>query len=215
MRIKLYTKEYNQSDEPVIFLETLSKKIICELMGYYDDFKENPLIYRERTLSSVIFPALMKSTRRAAMEIYYNNGNRNFLDYYAMDEFRENVYLIETKHLFLEDKEKFGKFFLNRWEDLNKQFEKIEIEVVNEYIDSKKNIHAISLAVIVPWFFSEKENSLEKYTNIVKEELKNLDWLYIYDLQDSEIYKNEFPDVDVYYPWIMLAGRIKTVEEAN
>lgn len=61
-------------------------------------------------MSSVIFPALMKSTRRAAMEIYYNNGNRNFLDYYAMDEFRENVYLIET-NIFLEDKEKFGKFF--------------------------------------------------------------------------------------------------------
>ena len=57
--------------------------------------------------------------------------------------------------------------------------------------------------------------SIGLFKKYEKEELKNLEWLYVYDMQDSEIYKTEFPDVDVYYPWIMLAGRIKTVEEAN
>lgn len=212
MKIELYNNNYQLSDEPIIFLETLCKKIIREFIGYYDDFKENPLIYRERALSSIIFPALMKSSKRASMEVYYNNGNRNFLDYYAMDEFGENVYLIETKHLFLDERGKFGKYFLNKWEELNNQFKKIEKEAVNEYIDSEKNIYAISLAVIVPWFSNEKENSVLTCINTVKDNFKDLDWIYTYDIQNLEIHKNEFTDGTIYHPCIILTGKIKNIE---
>lgn len=200
-------KKYNfeLTSDPIIFLETVSKKIICEIIGYYNDFRENPLQFRERTLTSVIFPALLKSSKRAATELYYYTKSKekvNFLDYYAMDELGENAYLIEVKHLFLHNNESFRKYYEDKWIELEKQFKKLKKRDVNNHIDSNKNIYAISLAIIVPWFYSEKEKF-------------NPDWLYACDLRESNVYKIEFSDKDIYYPWIIFTERIKTIETAK
>lgn len=212
-------KKYNfeLTSDPIIFLETVSKKIICEIIGYYNDFRENPLQFRERTLTSVIFPALLKSSKRAATELYYYTKSKekvNFLDYYAMDELGENAYLIEVKHLFLHNNESFRKYYEDKWIELEKQFKKLKKRDVNNHIDSNKNIYAISLAIIVPWFYSEKEKSIDYFKNYVKEKF-NPDWLYACDLRESNVYKIEFSDKDIYYPWIIFTERIKTIETAK
>lgn len=210
MRLELIkNNKFNLTDEPILFLENFLKKLSYEFLSYYNDFEENPFIYRERTLSSIIFPALMKSSRRAAMELYYNNKHRNFLDYYALDEMGENSYLIEVKHLFYDNKECFGTYHLKKWEQLNEQFYKLcnNKKSIEEYIDSEKNIFAISLGIVVPWFLDEKEvKDIEYYSEKIKNDLKP-DWIFLYELKDSKLYQIE----KIYMPWVIFIGKIKEI----
>ena len=50
MRLELIkNNKFNLTDEPILFLENFLKKLSYEFLSYYNDFEENPFVYRERT----------------------------------------------------------------------------------------------------------------------------------------------------------------------
>lgn len=227
MKLKLYKNEFEfgekkkiieLTDDICIFLETMSKKIVCEIVSYFQDLGEDILNFREKALSSVIFPALLKASKRSTMESYYcdSNNTRHFLDFYVMDELSENIYLIELKRLAYNKKEKFDKFFRDRWIEVNQQINNLKQESVNDYIDSEKNIYGISLSVVVPFFSKENEKKdLQIYVDNIINELNEtgdeVHWAYAYCFSDTTLIEDE--DFLTWHPFIIFLGQIRIVEQ--
>lgn len=198
-----------------IFLERVCLDFLVELQRCAKDLGENPMGYRERTKSSFLFPALQNNSVRTLMEVYYNNGARNFVDFYSLDKTRECSYLIEFKHCFFGTKqEKLGENEKNKWEEVNKQIAKLTKEEVNEYIDSKKTIYGISFYVLTVADKKDKANEEieDKVIKNIEKEMKDFDWGWIEELPE-ELYYDESDEEEDRYSHIVLLGKIRTIEK--
>ena len=216
MKFELLNKKFSKQDDSVMFIENFCINLVQEIKQYYFDLGENPLQYRERILSSVIFPAFMRTGRRAVMEVYYckfEESKRNYLDYYVMDSRGENSYLVEFKHGWYDyDKGKLIDFNKKKWTEVNKQIEKLENEkeVIHRYIDSDKNIYGLSMYMLVSQSYMENITfEHEKYKKIILEELDKFDWIFTKKLVDE---CNLFQLDKLYYPNITLIGRITEID---
>ena len=198
------------------FLSLFCFNLTEEIKSYYEDFGENPLKFRERTLSSIIFPAFMKSGKRAAMELYYYDERfkkRNFLDYYILDKERNVSYLVEFKHAWDNaESEDIDKFNLDKWLIVNDQIDKLNIESVNQYIDSGKEIYGLSIYMLITQS-NHKKHDCNSFNNLMQKIQKNFsyDWIYTqkWNKNDGVLF---FEENNFYYPFMTLVGKIKKIE---
>lgn len=198
------------------FIERVCIDFELELERTVRELGENPLCYREKTMSSFLFPALQNNSVRTLMEIYYHNGHRNYLDFYSLDKTRECCYLIEFKHRFWGSNQKeFDKRDLLKWDEVNEQINKLEKETVNEYIDSQKTIYGISfymLTVIMP-----KEKSNEEIRESMIEKIQkcipNYDWGWIYELPEILNYQDKEDNQFYKYSHIIFLGKVRKIDE--
>ena len=217
MKFEIIEERYTKKDAPIKFIENFCINLIQEIKQYYYDLEENPLKYRERTLSSVVFPAFMRTGRRAVMEVYYRKNNkRNFLDYYIMDSMGENSYLVEFKHGWYDGgSNKIIEFNANKWNIVNEQIEKLknEQECVNEFIDSEKNIYGLSMYMIVSQ--SDEKNQFfnyDEHKKIIIEKFEDCEWIFVKKLADE----HGLSELDgLYYLSITLIGKICEIEKNN
>ena len=201
------------------FIKDFCANLISEIEGYYNDFEENPLQFRERTLSSVVFPAFMNSGKRAAMEIYYYDEElkkRNFLDYYIMDKVFNSSYLVEFKHAWNNNENDImDKFNFEKWEKVNDQIKKLKKKYVNEYIDSEKEIYGLSIYMLITQSDKREhgEFSYKNHINKVKNIFKDYDWMYVKQWNENCSVIQSYNHDGLFYPYMTLLGKIKKIEK--
>ncbi|MGL6099896.1 MAG: hypothetical protein ACRC0G_09775 [Fusobacteriaceae bacterium] len=199
------------------FIERVCIDFELELERTPIELGENPLRYREKTMSSFLFPALQNNSVRSLMEVYYNNGSKNFLDFYSMDKTRKCSYLIEFKHIFWGSNQiEFQKHDLSKWEKLNNQLDKLEKTSINEYIDNDndKTIYGISFCMLTIIAQTESENNKieAKIKSQIKKHMPDCDWGWMYELPKILNYTENNEEVDK-YSHVVFLGKVKKLDE--
>lgn len=157
--------EYN-GDIINVFLSNFKK----ESKSFFKRINENPLIYRERKLTSIIFPALYKISPNIILEedFYKTKNNKKSnrkLDIYFADKEMETVFLIELKQAWdTYRKDKMDKHTIDKWSDLKKQLKDLTPKAVKEHIDdhNEKKIYKLGLYFMPTLFNSESDDEINQ-----------------------------------------------------
>lgn len=170
--------EYGSCKDLIEFIEEVCRNFIEEIQKGFEDLRENPLNYREKTMTSYLFPALNKSSKRSLMEVYYNNGEKNYADFYSLGKNGNTSFIIEFKHAW---GDKIDKYNINKWIKVNNQLEKLVNlgkEVLNDYIDSGKSIYGMSFYLLVNFFDKNKDmkNERKKVKRALSTDFGDADW---------------------------------------
>lgn len=210
----------NDIDDLVVknFIERVCIDFELELERTQRELGVNPLRYKEKTMSSLLFPALQNNSIRTLMEVYYQNGHRNYLDFYSLDKTRKCSYLIEFKHCFWGYKQKeFNKKDLSKWNEVNEQIEKLEKEIVNEYIASDKTIYGLSLYMLTVTVPKEENDNEKVEKNIIaeiKKDMPDCDWGWVYELPEVLNYIDNETDSEIdKYSHVIFIGKVKKLDE--
>lgn len=201
------------------FIERVCIDFELELERTVTELGENPLCYQEKTMSSFLFPALQQNSIRTLMEVYYNNGQTNFLDFYSLDKTRKCSYLIEFKHRFWGNTQKdFLKNDIAKWHQVNEQIGKLDKKAINEYLDSDKNIYGLSLYMLTVTVPKEEtdNNKIEKYIiSKIEENMSDYNWGWVYELPEALNYTNNNEsdnEVDK-YSHVIFIGKVTKLDE--
>lgn len=211
-----------KSKRVINFIERVCIDFELELERTERELGENPLCYREKTMSSFLFPALQNNSIRTLMEISYKNNERdNFLDFYSLDKTRECCYLIEFKHRFWgSNQKKFHKMDIERWNNVNEQIAKLDKETVENHIDSNKDIYGISFFMLT--VCTKKENMNDEIEKIIKGNIENdmndYHWGWICELPKTLNYENhdlddEPDDESIKYSHVIFLGRVTDIDK--
>lgn len=210
----------NDIDDLVVknFIERVCIDFELELERTERELGENPLRYKEKTMSSFLFPALQNNSIRTLMEAYYQNGSRNYLDFYSLDKTRKCSYLIEFKHCFWGNTQKeFVQRDIAKWNEVNEQIGKLEKEIVNEYIDSDKTIYGLSLYMLTVMVPKEENDNEKVEKNIIakiKKDMSDFDWGWVYELsEDLNYVRDDSGNVINKYSHVIFIGKVKKLDE--
>lgn len=200
------------------FIERVCIDFELELERTVTELGENPLRYKEKTMSSFLFPALQHNSIRTLMEIYYYNGHKNYLDFYSLDKTRKCSYLIEFKHCFWGNTQKeFVQRDIAKWEEVNKQIGKLDKKTINEYLDSDKNIYGLSLymlTVMVPKDENDNEKVEKNIIAKIKKDMPDYDWGWVYELpEDLNYVKDDSGNIINKYSHVIFIGKVTKLDE--
>ncbi len=209
MEFEKLNRQVVKSEDLKKFIEDVCNKFIKELRSGKKDLGENPLEYRERTLSSYFFPALMKSSRRSLMELYFEKDGekdraRRHADFYSLSHDGKYSYIIEFKQVWNESGLTNGKI-IERWNIVNEQLKDMNKENI-KFIDNGKKIYGISFLVIV----TIKKVGINRIDckmeleNILKSEFKDAHWIMNWKV--TEDLKDE-NDVDS-FEYVTMIGKV-------
>ena len=185
MDLEILNGNKMKSEELKKFLKKVCDEFVKELKIGYDELKENPLYYRERTLSSYFFPVLMRTSRRALMEVYFEKQNEDeekligrHADFYALSKEGDISYIIEFKQAWNEIGAP-NELIKKRWDTVNSQIDDLNKDNVKK-IDSGKKIYGISFMVIPTINKIGKKNKecKEELDLRFNNELSNAHWSY-------------------------------------
>ena len=208
------------SNEVSLFLKKFCNNFEKELTRVSDFLKENPLIYREKKISSLIFPALLESSEVVVMEHEFKIKNKNrFLDFYIAEKDFERVYLAELKHgyeAYSRDIIKQGT--INKWEELLSQIKDLNKKNVNNYIDSENKKYKLAIFVLPSFISSDNKDVLSKildkrdtaknYQNRIKECFEGSNWWYTIKV-NSDLNKISIENSKEVFPFVTLLGKVE------
>lgn len=219
--MKKFEVKYEMPVSVENFIKNVCKDYLLELKDSFEVLGENPLHYRERQLSSFLFPALLNNSKKSLMEVsYYKEENIKgddkkkvlYADFYSLSKDKKKSYIIEFKQAWdcLERKDLY-KISKDRWERVNEQIENLKKKNVNEMIDGEKDIYGISLYTLVV-FTGEQDN--KKIKEMLSEKIDNkfsdAHWVYIEEVEDNL----ENPDDNgVRFKYIVLLGKVKVIDK--
>lgn len=226
MNLRFYFNENNPLDKKVeSFIRNISKDFLTNLENsVIDEFLDvecdNPFEYREKTLTSFFFPALLSNSKGALMELVYEKKSKNFLDFYALDKSGTCSYLIEFKQRFWKKTNKdVSAKLATKWEEVNSQIKKLTKKAVTTCIDTGKTIYGISYLVVPVLSPLERENKetrkmvLDSINN--HETLKDYDWMTIYEIptEPYDLSFNPYDEDKSKYSHVLLIGKVKKIQD--
>lgn len=220
--MKFYFNKTIQIDKKVkTFIKNISNDFMENLENSIKNYflsieYDHPFEYRERTLTSFFFPALLSNSKGALMELGYKKTNTNFLDFYALDKNSTCSYLIEFKQCFWrKSNEKATANLTKKWKEVNQQIEKINKTCTKNYIDTEKTIYAISY-LFIPILSPINRNNDETKKLVldsVNQDLKNYDWMALYEVpkEPHDLTYNSDTKAKSKYSHVLLIGKIKKI----
>lgn len=198
-----------------IFIKNICNEFKKELEEACIEVGEDLLQYRERTMSSILFPALEKNSTKTLMEIgFLKDDKRRSLDFYSLDKNNERCYFIEFKHCFDKSSVKnLAKYNLQKWEKVNEQIKDLNVDT-SGYIDANKDMFGISIFMIVVQTEVKEENINNFHQildNKINSQLKDADWYWISEIPKKII---ELPkdNKNLFFSHIAFAGIINEVK---
>lgn len=198
------------------FLKKICEDFRKELEDSCIKINEDLLQYREKTMSSILFPALRKNSTKTLMELHYRKDNqKKFLDFYCLDSKTPCSYFIEFKHCF--DKSsvrKLANYNIKKWNEVNSQMDNLDSEN-SVVLDGEKSLYGVSIFMIVAQtHVNEISNKKEENFKLLEEKIKNQlgdsDWKWIYEVSD-EITKRPKWEPNIIFSHIALVGKIKEI----
>lgn len=219
-------KKFEVKKEIPISVENFIKNVcisyLSELKDSFDVLKENPLHYRERQLSSFLFPALSKNSAKSLMEVsYYKEENKKgeddkkkvlHADFYSLSKDNKESYIIEFKQTWdrLERKELYKKA-KDRWKRVNEQIDNLKKRNVNEMIDGEKDIYGISFYTLVVFTKEEDKKKIkEMLSEKINTKFNDAHWIYIKEVEED---LEDLADDGTRFKYIVLLGKIKVIEK--
>lgn len=200
------------------FVENICNGFKKELEEACIEIGEDLLQYRERTMSSILFPVLEKNSTKTLMEVgFLKDDKRRSLDFYSLDKNNERCYFIEFKHCFDKSSVKhLAKYNLQKWEKVNEQIKDLNVDT-SGYIDGNKDMFGISIFMIVvqtDFKELEKENNNDRYSklyNKINEQFLEADWYWIYETPEKLI-KLPKDKKNLFYSNVAFIGIINEVK---
>lgn len=201
-----------KSDELKKFLKKVCDEFKKELKTGYEEIKENPLYYRERTLSSYFFPVLMRLSKRALMEVHFKKeieeeqkSTDRHADFYVLSKTYDTSYIIEFKQVWHDagySNQKVGE----RWKEVNDQLNDLNKDNVKQ-IDIGKKIYGISFLVMTTINKKNKTSKecKEELEFIMSNDLSEAHWSYTWKVSGD--IKEGFEEAK--FEYVTFIGQIK------
>ena len=133
------------------FLSNFKRKVL----DFHERLGENPLLYREKKLTSIVFPSLYEISSNLILEheFGYNkkDGNKKsssrYLDIWFADKKLNNVFLIELKQAWdYLDAEKLDTHTIDKWDGLKDQLDDLNLESLDTLgLSEDANIYSLGL----------------------------------------------------------------------
>ena len=185
--------------------------------NYHNKLGEFPFIYAERSLTSVVMPALIKAdpdNTFVFMEQPFGKeeGGQRFLDFYV--DHGDNLYLIEMKHGWDSERTSDATTTIKQvWRDAHKQISHITSNTIQDMCTptAYTNIFKIALLIMpVRTKFDEMKNELsfdsaEEYYGKVKGYFtdQKANWISVWKVDENEDYIHSFRDKSKqFYPYV-------------
>ncbi|MGL4403982.1 MAG: hypothetical protein ACRCTS_09740 [Fusobacteriaceae bacterium] len=214
MRIK---ESFGRIENEVVkkFLKNICKDFRKELEDVCIQIDEDLLQYREKTMSSILFPVLRENSTKTLMELHYRKDNRKkFLDFYCLDSEIPCSYFIEFKHCFDKSSvQKLANYNIKKWNEVNLQIEDLDSEN-SAVIDGEKSLYGLSIFMLVAQTHIDETHKKEDNFRLLEEKIKNQlgdsHWSWIYEVSD-EITKRPKNEPNIIFSHIALVGKINEI----
>ncbi len=198
------------------FFENFSHEFADYSMRYHQKLGEFPFIYSERSLTSVVLPALMKAGDDEDTFVFMeqpfkkDNNIQRFLDFYV--QHGNNLYLIEMKHGWDAKRTNNAESeVLNRWNKVHEQIEDLTIEAIEQMCTPKAYKNIFKIALLVMPVHTEVKDELDfepaetyhnKIENYFKADVKANNWLSVWKIDEKKKFIRDHSKGKQFFPYV-------------
>jgi hypothetical protein len=193
------------------FFKNFCKEFAEYSLQYHRILGEFPFIYNEKSVNSVVLPALMNTGKKTFVFMEHpfkkEDGTQRFLDFYVHNE--DNLYLIELKHGWNSERTNgITQSVLSKWEKVHEQINDLTNKSITQLCieGSYKNVFKIAL-LIMP-VYSQRTADFNLAQEYCTELRKNMEenkanWFGVWKINEHNKYEHEFKNGEKqFYPYV-------------